>query len=239
MRPVPSACLTGQHRLTTSAGFTTARPPGRRAGTRHRSWCTCCETDPTPTRTSRRPRVGFVVSKAVGNAVRAQPGEAPAAPPRPATGSGLLPGSAAARGPGAARLGRRVVRRAGPDLDARGRCVARAGSTSGTAAVREVDSHEVPADRPAPGLPAADQPALRPGLPLPPVLLGLRPRGGDACTAACAAAGSPLRRLGRCHPWAAGGYDPVPPDASTTTAPLVRLKEPECSTFSVTSAASS
>src|SRR5690606_21375925 len=34
------------------------------------------------------------------------------------------------------------------------------------------------ADRSAAGLPAADQPVVRPGLPLPPELLGLRARGG-------------------------------------------------------------
>ena len=52
------------HRLTTSAGFGTAVRSGRRAGTR-----TLVLHLGTDTAETTGPRVGFVVSKAVGNAV--------------------------------------------------------------------------------------------------------------------------------------------------------------------------
>jgi ribonuclease P protein component len=60
--------LDRRYRLTTSAGFTTATRRGRRAGTRtlvlhvHPG-------DAESDASASRPRVGFVVSKAVGNAV--------------------------------------------------------------------------------------------------------------------------------------------------------------------------
>ena len=52
------------HRLSTSAGFGTAVRSGRRAGTR-----TLVLHLGTDTAATTGPRVGFVVSKAVGNAV--------------------------------------------------------------------------------------------------------------------------------------------------------------------------
>ena len=58
--------LERRHRLTTSAGFTTATRRGRRAGTRT---LVAHLAAPGPTTGSTGPQVGFVVSRAVGNAV--------------------------------------------------------------------------------------------------------------------------------------------------------------------------
>ena len=63
--------LDRRHRLTTSAGFTTATRRGRRAGSRTlvlHLWTASPGSAPSCVDTSN-PRVGFVVSKAVGNAV--------------------------------------------------------------------------------------------------------------------------------------------------------------------------
>lgn len=46
----------------------------------------------------------------------------------------------------------------------------------------------------------------------------------EAVSSHGAARGSWLaaRRLGRCHPWAAGGYDPVPPASTPSSPPPTR-----------------
>lgn len=67
--------LEHRHRLTTSAGFTAATRRGRRAGTRTlvahltAGRPTASTTTEPPATGPGGPRVGFVVSKAVGNAV--------------------------------------------------------------------------------------------------------------------------------------------------------------------------
>jgi ribonuclease P protein component len=60
--------LERRHRLTTSAGFTTATRRGRRAGTRTLVGHLASSSSPAPEATTG-PQVGFVVSRAVGNAV--------------------------------------------------------------------------------------------------------------------------------------------------------------------------
>lgn len=61
------AVLERRHRLTTSAGFTTATRHGRRAGTRS----LVLHVASTPgAEEGSEPRVGFVVGKAIGNAVQ-------------------------------------------------------------------------------------------------------------------------------------------------------------------------
>jgi ribonuclease P protein component len=68
--------LDRRHRLTTSAGFTTATRRGRRVGTRTLVLHVAAATDDTAGAgpavhgpSDPEPRVGFVVSKAIGNAV--------------------------------------------------------------------------------------------------------------------------------------------------------------------------
>jgi ribonuclease P protein component len=61
--------LERRHRLTTGAGFTAATRRGRRAGTRTLVLHLAVDGDPSPDRGPRPCQVGFVVSKAVGNAV--------------------------------------------------------------------------------------------------------------------------------------------------------------------------
>ena len=60
--------LDRSHRLTTPAGFTRAVRTGRRAGTRTVVLHLGAEPD-DPSTVGGEPRIGFVVSKAVGNAV--------------------------------------------------------------------------------------------------------------------------------------------------------------------------
>ena len=110
-----------------------------------------------------RPRVGFVVSRAVGNAVTRN--RVKRRLRELVRGAGRRPPErVGARRAGAPSVRRGVVR--GTPL--------RPGSLPDSS-----DLNEVCADRPAEGLPRPDQPDLRAGLPLPPLVLGLRPGGGD------------------------------------------------------------
>ena len=132
----------------------------------------CTSRWPTDGRRAR-PRVGFVVSKAVGNAVTRNRVKRRL---RHLAREHVIvaPGRCCARGPGAARRpARRRTRNSVPTST-----VAYARVRSEVSAMK-YDPLRLPADRVPARLPAADQPALRPGLPLPPVLLGVRPGRGD------------------------------------------------------------
>jgi ribonuclease P protein component len=61
--------LDRRHRLTRSAGFTSATRGGRRAGTRHLVLHVAADRTPDGPLGTAPAQVGFVVSKAVGNAV--------------------------------------------------------------------------------------------------------------------------------------------------------------------------
>ena len=121
-----------------------------------------------------------------------QPREAPAPPSRqgsPDAPSGLLrpgdPGAAAGRGHGRAR-------NSAPSSPVVSRgSGARTSLVTRRAPPGQGPRREVRVDRTAARLPRRDQPALRPGLPLPPELFGVRARGRDHSTGACAGPGSP------------------------------------------------
>ena len=141
---------------------------------------------PDDAASGRDPSVGFVVGKTVGQRGDPQPGPSPAAPPRGGRAAAYAgPVDVVVRAlPRAATApaevptdSRRPGRRPWPGWP---RTVARAGG-----------AREVPADRPAQGLAAGDQPAVRQRLSLLPELLGVRAAGGSACTARSRAAGWP------------------------------------------------
>ena len=148
-----------------------------------------------------RARVGFVVSKAVGNAVVRNRVKRRL---RHLAREHLdrAPGLRCARGPRAAGRGRAPrTAELGDDLEPL--------SAVGWCAVKYLLIWSCC------GPTSADQPALRAGVPLPPSLLGVRARGGHGARqhARQLAAG---RRLLRCHPWAAGGSTPFRPPTART-----------------------
>ncbi len=129
-------------------------------------------------------RAGLVVSKAVGTGGDPQPGQAPPAAPGP-------------------RAPRRAARRARCSCCApcrRRRTPPTPSSTPSSLgawpAARSASRMKYRPDRAAARVPLRDQPAVRAGVPLPPHLLGLRPRGHHRAWQCEGVAGSPYAASG-------------------------------------------
>ena len=178
--PDVAAVLTGRTGCTDVGRLPARRSAaGRRAGGRAPWSCTWPRTGRRCS-TATPARVGFVVSKAVGNAVvrnRVKRRLRHLARERLDVAAGLGRCSWSGRCPPPAP---RRTRELGADLD-------RVGPATGwpTGVVKYLLIGLLRAYR------FADQPAVRPGVPLPPVLLGVRPRGGDRARQPARAAGSP------------------------------------------------
>ena len=207
---VPCLVLPAPHRLTSTPSPSRRGPPravARRSRTLVVHLLAPADRRASPSADARR--VGFVVSRAVGQRRHPQPGQAPAAPPRAGSGSTSLPAALRARGPGAAGRGAASYEELAPSstLPDRARCDS-ASAGDGEQPMKYLLIGLLRAYR------FADQPALRPGLPLPPVLLGVRAGGGHACTAASRAAGSPSAGCGAATRGPRAATTPVPPRAA-------------------------